>query len=273
MKALFLWNMRCSYTSTHLLFTKKNAAKFLKICSSSSSEASAQHLNASCFYRRVVFHHCQSHVAQQVAGSDLRSTSRKSPVDRSYGLNYALVNQSKLCDSEMFFVLFLFDHSLDDSRKHIWRKTGATENIKTSSQVTSMNFWVFSRTLNSSMLSSQMRRICPKMAAEKNKKKDVTTRGGHGIGDFQPGQRTPCFLGFYQWFCGPLGCESPPTESRFASLDGHKILPFWGPRALAPALLLGDGEVGLTKCTSKKYWYCDNGWWKKSGCNQLRWYK
>ena len=85
--------------------------------------------------------------------------------------------------------------------------------------------------------------------------------------------KTQCFLGFYQWFCGPLGCESPPTESRFASLDGHNILPFWGPRALAAALLLGDGEVGLTKCTSKKYWYCDNGWWKKSGCNQLRWYK
>ena len=113
----------------------------------------------------------------------------------------------------------------------------------------------------------------PKNGCKKKNQKNVTTHGGHGIGDFQPGQKTPCFLGFYQWFCGPLGCESPPTESRFASLDGHKILPFWGPRALAPALLLGDGEVGLTKCTSKKYWYCDNGWWKKSGCNQLRWYK
>ena len=189
MKALFLWNMRCSYTSTHLLFTKKNAAKFLKICSSSSSEASAQHLNASCFYRHVVFHHCQSHVAQQVAGSDLRSTSRESPVDRSYGLNYALVNQSKLCDSEIF-LLFYFCWII------VWM---ILENIFEEKHLRRSRRWIFRdpRTLNSSMLSSQMRRICPKMAAKQKKQQKVSkTHGGHGNRGIQPGQKLKVLLDF-----------------------------------------------------------------------------
>lgn len=152
----------------------------------------------------------------------------------------------------------------------MWRKKGETEKHLRRSRR-----WIFGDSAPWTLQCSARR--CAAFAQKwlpNKKKQEKVSQHMEVTGMGNPTRtKTQCFLGFYQWFCGPLGCESPPTESRFASLDGHNILPFWGPRALAPALLLGDGEVGLTKCTSKKYWYCDNGWWKKSGCNQLRWYK
>ena len=169
---------------------------------------------------------------------------------------------------DIFVVLFLFDIVWMIPETYL-KKTGETEKHLRRSRR-----WIFGDSAPWTLQCSARRcaAFAQKWLPKKKQKKVSQHMEVTEIGESNPDKNSR-FSWILPMILRTFRMRKPSNGITIASLDGHKILPFWGPRALAPALLLGDGEVGLTKGISKKYWYCDNGWWKKSGCNQLRWYK